>query len=420
MKNTIISILLVFAACSGVFAIELDMFAETPGVHWYAVEEKLNTVLKQATYDCVSPETALRLTFLAANETDCVYTETVGRLTKLKMTGLVFWVKGDGSDNTGIAGITPFEGGRSFNMKNIGRGGCTVEFPLKEKSWKRYAFKWSDFKLGEGSLAGDRVKQLYFSVKTGSRAPVSYIVDKVEVSKKLEESAEDKELVKQLAEKKGIKPDPRPIVPAELVAGRNALAGARKKLAGGEPFSINCFGDSITAGTAVWRSKAPRAEKYFYHAVLKDMLEEAYKNDKITIVNSGIGGEQASHGLARLDRDILSKKPDLVIYEFGNNDSDIKQYTSNTEKICNRLDQAKIPVIVMGSTVFAGSDDKKDNFIRWQKDFAEKRSYGFMNIRDAILLRGDGFIGDYLADDVHPSYVGHRIYAEMLFELLKP
>ena len=138
------------------------------------------------------------------------------------------------------------------------------------------------------------------------------------------------------------------------------------------------------------------------------------------MVNAGIGGEQASHGFARLDRDVLSKKPDLVIYEFGNNDGDIKEYTSNTEKICDKLDAAKIAVIIMSSTVFAGSDDKRDVYIKWQKDFAKKRGYGYMGLRDVFLARGDAFIGDYLSDDVHPSYIGHRLFAEMVYELLRP
>ena len=416
------AILAVFALliCAGASAIELNTFEETPGVHWYAVEAKLNTVLKQATYDCATPDTALKLTFLAANDADCVYTETISTLMKLKMAGVIFWVKGDGSDNIGVAGITPFETGSNFNMKEIAKGGCTVEFPLKEKVWKRYAFKWSDFKMGEGTLAPERVKQLYFSVKPGSTAPVSYIIDKVEASKKLEETADDKALAKGLAAKKEIKADPPSVDLSKLVEGREALAGIRKKLASGQPVTINCFGDSLTAGVAVWRSKAPRANKYLYHYVLKNMLEEAYKNEKIKIVNAGIGGEQASHGLARLDKDVLSTKPDLVIYEFGNNDSDIKQYIASSEKIGSRLDFAKVSVIVMGSTGWAGSSDKRDNFISWQKDFAKKHKYGFMNIRDAETLRGEDLIGDYLADDVHPSYVGHKMFADMLYELLKP
>jgi len=34
--------------------LELNMFEDTPGVHWYSVEAKLNTVFRQATYDCVT------------------------------------------------------------------------------------------------------------------------------------------------------------------------------------------------------------------------------------------------------------------------------------------------------------------------------------------------------------------------------
>ena len=400
--------------------LELSMFEDAPGVHWYSVEAKLNTVFRQVTYDCVTPETAMKLTFLEANEPDCVYTDSVVSLTKLKMSGVVFWVKGDGSNNMGVAGITPLEADKNSDLKTITKSGCTVEFPLKDKFWKRCAFKFSDFKLGEATLTGDRVKQLYFSVKPGSKTPVSYIIDKVGFTKNLKETEEDLELGKQANSRTDIKPDPKPVVPSEFVENRPALEGFRKKLASGQEVTIVAFGDSLTAGTAVWRAKAPHPERYVFHYALKNLLADAYKNDKITVVNAGIGGEQASHGFARLDRDVLSKKPDLVIYEFGNNDGDIKEYTSNTEKICDKLDAAKIAVIIMSSTVFAGSDDKRDVYIKWQKDFAKKRGYGYTGLRDVFLARGDAFIGDYLSDDVHPSYIGHRLFAEMVYELLRP
>ena len=39
----------------------------------------------------------------------------------------------------------------------------------------------------------------------------------------------------------------------------------------------------------------------------------------IRILNRGVGGEVAPEMLARLDRDVLAEKPDLVIWQLGTN-----------------------------------------------------------------------------------------------------
>lgn len=52
-------------------------------------------------------------------------------------------------------------------------------------------------------------------------------------------------------------------------------------------------------------------------------------------VNAGIGGEQASHGLARLQRDVLDHKPVRVVVAFGGNDLASKK---SSEQICADLE----------------------------------------------------------------------------------
>ena len=47
----------------------------------------------------------------------------------------------------------------------------------------------------------------------------------------------------------------------------------------------------------------------------------AFPVAKIEVINKGIGGETAAGTLARLDRDVLSFRPDLVIWQLGTNDA---------------------------------------------------------------------------------------------------
>lgn len=58
-----------------------------------------------------------------------------------------------------------------------------------------------------------------------------------------------------------------------------------------------------------------------YPAQLDAILEQRFPGTRIDVVNKGIGGETAAGTLARLDRDVLSLHPDLVIWQLGTNDA---------------------------------------------------------------------------------------------------
>lgn len=86
----------------------------------------------------------------------------------------------------------------------------------------------------------------------------------------------------------------------------------------GGPILIVAFGDSVTMGATVSGTLIPDD---VYHQRLKRMLEREYPKAIFSVINSGIGGENAAQGLRRLDRDVLRYQPDLVIIGFGLNDA---------------------------------------------------------------------------------------------------
>lgn len=71
---------------------------------------------------------------------------------------------------------------------------------------------------------------------------------------------------------------------------------------------VVCHGDSITAGVHLSPQEG-------YPSVLERLLSGT------KVVNSGIGGNTSGQGLARLEKDVLRHKPDLVVLLFGTNDS---------------------------------------------------------------------------------------------------
>ena len=78
---------------------------------------------------------------------------------------------------------------------------------------------------------------------------------------------------------------------------------------------IVAVGSSSTQGTGA--SSPSKA----YPAQLDAILEQRFPGAKIEVINKGIGGETAAGTVARLDRDVLSFRPDLVIWQLGTNDA---------------------------------------------------------------------------------------------------
>ena len=56
-----------------------------------------------------------------------------------------------------------------------------------------------------------------------------------------------------------------------------------------------------------------------YPERLLSLLQAQYPNAKITMVNQGIGGQEAPIEFQRFDTDVIAEKPDLVIWQVGTN-----------------------------------------------------------------------------------------------------
>lgn len=94
------------------------------------------------------------------------------------------------------------------------------------------------------------------------------------------------------------------------------LPHVAQKIALGGPLTIVAFGSSSTEGIGASHPAAA------YPARLEVGLRRAlpHLGGRITVANRGIGGEAVDEMLARLDRDVLGPRPDLVIWQTGSND----------------------------------------------------------------------------------------------------
>ncbi|MBQ8415748.1 MAG: GDSL family lipase [Clostridia bacterium] len=122
--------------------------------------------------------------------------------------------------------------------------------------------------------------------------------------------------------------------------------------------TIAFLGDSVTQGCfEEFMSEERCSDTVFdqssvYHNLLKQMLNHIYPKAAVSIINAGISGDNSTGGLSRLERDVLSRKPDLTVVCFALNDSTwgmngLERYENNLRQIFQKLQEAGSEVIFM-------------------------------------------------------------------------
>ncbi len=101
-------------------------------------------------------------------------------------------------------------------------------------------------------------------------------------------------------------PSQIPVLPIPFEHGLSRFA---QSLARGQA-RIVAIGSSTTAGEGNIKA---------YPGRLLSFLQNEYPNARITMLNKGIGGQEAPVELQRFDTDIIAEKPDLVIWQVGTN-----------------------------------------------------------------------------------------------------
>jgi acyl-CoA thioesterase-1 len=109
--------------------------------------------------------------------------------------------------------------------------------------------------------------------------------------------------------------------PAEtcLAANSNISLGVRlprteAQLKSGALLKVVAIGSSSTVGLWVLSSAAT------YPAVMRQELIRLMPNARIELINSGRIGDTIPDNIARLERDVLFHRPDLIVWQLGTND----------------------------------------------------------------------------------------------------
>lgn len=165
--------------------------------------------------------------------------------------------------------------------------------------------------------------------------------------------------------------------------------------------TIVCFGDSLTYGTGA-------SEGFDYPSQLARLISKP-------VINAGTPGDTTADGLQRLDRDVLSLSPDVVLITLGGNDLKngipVETAFRNLKNIVESIQKQGI-VVIIGGLSFGLAD----------------RGYGkaYRNLAKqtgAVLVPNmlEGIIGnpELMSDPIHPNDKGYALAAERFFMVLK-
>jgi len=166
--------------------------------------------------------------------------------------------------------------------------------------------------------------------------------------------------------------------------------------------NIICFGDSLTFGTGAARDKS-------YPAQLAEMTG-------LPVINAGIPGDTTARALQRLERDVLSQSPRIVLITLGGNDLkngvDKKIAFTNLKEIVEAI-QARGALVVVGSIKLLFWD-------RGYEDEYEKLAYDTGAVLVPDILGGLMGNGKLMHDTIHPNAAGYKIMAQKFHKAIEP
>lgn len=205
------------------------------------------------------------------------------------------------------------------------------------------------------------------------------------------------------------------------------------------PINIVIFGDSVSHGAV----NGYNDYENVYWNLLKRKMHQYRDYMPINMINASIGGTTAKKSLDRMERQVFSHSPDLVIICFGLNDVNgaKAEYLDSLRQIFERCLQEKIDAIFMTPNMLNTyvADDVSEQYLEYAAKTAQMQNGGRMDeyMESAKKLAQD--MGITVCDcyarwkeiakteDVtmllanrinHPTKEMHSLFADALYELI--
>ncbi|EDL60882.1 esterase [Gimesia maris DSM 8797] len=228
--------------------------------------------------------------------------------------------------------------------------------------------------------------------------------------------------------------------------GSPLMAADKEPAAKADKPTIVTFGDSTTA---------TRGPLVVYSMILEKELPAA--GVPVKVVNSGIGGHTTQNAIARFEKDVLQHDPDLVVIQYGINDSavdvwrdppatqsrvSVEQYAANLRKMIKQLKEKQISVILMtpnslrwiprlkklyGKPPYDPEDVQGFNVLLKSyaaavRKIAKEENVPLVDVYAAFEnydKQANQAADDLLLDGMHPNTQGQKMVADLLLPQIK-
>ena len=174
------------------------------------------------------------------------------------------------------------------------------------------------------------------------------------------------------------------------------------KNVGSKGTCIVCFGDSITLGYGSTPQKN-------YPSYLGKLVT-------IPVINAGIDGDTTVDALIRMEEDVLSENPRLVIIEFGGNDFlkkiPISRTLQNLETMIDIAHSkgAMVALVDISAGMFFG--EYRSAYAK----IAQKKNVIFI----PSILKGIITNPSFKSDFLHPNEAGYELVAQRIYRVISP
>jgi lysophospholipase L1-like esterase len=183
------------------------------------------------------------------------------------------------------------------------------------------------------------------------------------------------------------------------------------------------FGDSLTA-----LALGPKG----YVSIVRDTLKKTHPDLDLQVSAVATGGHTVPDLLKRLDNDVLTKKPTIVVIQIGCNDArriPKDTFKAGLEELIDRLQKANIQVIQCSLTSVGEKHDgtnkddaKLEAFAQVARDVAREKKVPLNDLRKAFVAywkqhnpdnKDKGFL---TYDGNHFNDAGHQFVAEQMLK----
>jgi len=198
-----------------------------------------------------------------------------------------------------------------------------------------------------------------------------------------------------------------------------AIIGCNDGSTNGKDITLVCLGDSLTAGYGATTAFEEDKSKS-YPAYLQ-------KKANISVINAGVSGDTTAQALVRVDSDVLSEDPKIVIILLGANDFfqsiPISTTQNNLQNIINKIDNgnrkiylAKFYTDAMAALISILG--LSGTFTQYNDMFTTlKESSSNIELIEDIWT---GVWGVHMSDFIHPNAEGYEIMADNIYNEVQP